>query len=310
MKRISLVIMAAGIGSRYGAGIKQLEAVGADGSIIMDYSVHDAIEAGFNDIIFVIRNDIEDDFMEIIGRRIENIAGHKNVHVYYVKQSLSALPDGFRPPEGRVKPWGTGKAVLSGASLLDNPFAVINADDYYGKEAFQKVADFLRNSNDRNEYCMAGFCLGNTLSDNGSVTRGVCKETRDGYLSSIDEITGVHRDGDRILSDSGALSPDSLVSMNMWGFTREFVPLLEDGFRKFLVRLLEKKTGDTMSDEFLIPVFVSDLLKHRKIRVRVLRSDDQWYGLTFREDVEPVRKAFAHMTEKGIYRQELYSDLD
>ncbi|MCI7469371.1 MAG: nucleotidyltransferase [Lachnospiraceae bacterium] len=310
MKKISLVIMAAGIGSRYGEGIKQLASVGENGNIIMDYSVHDAIEAGFNEIIFVIRKEIEEDFMKIIGRRIEAICDQHNVGVYYVNQSLYNLPKGFSVPEGRTKPWGTGKAVLSGASLLDHSFAVINADDYYGKKAFVSIADFLRSSDTPNEYCMAGFRLGNTLSDNGTVTRGVCQQTDDGCLSGIEEIHDITRNPDGSASSpAGDLPADSLVSMNMWGFKDGFVSLLEEGFRKFLVRLLSRRIGDPMNDEFLIPVFVEDLLRQKKVRVRVLPSDDQWYGITYKEDIPSVRKAFADMTAKGLYRSDLYSDL-
>lgn len=308
MKKISLVIMAAGIGSRYGEGIKQLASVGEDGSIIMDYSVHDAIEAGFNEIIFVIRSEIEDDFMEIIGRRIENVCDRHGVEVYYVKQSLYNLPEGFEVPEGRTKPWGTGKAVLSGASIIDGSFAVINADDYYGKEAFVKVADFLRSSDEPNSYCMAGFRLGNTLSDNGTVTRGVCQQTADGYLSGIEEVHEISKNPDGTASSpKGQLDLDSLVSMNMWGFTKEFIPMLEDGFRKFLMRL--RKAGDPLKDEYLIPVFVEDLLRQKKISVKVLSSDDQWYGITYKEDIVSVKDAFAEMRKKGLYQDDLYSDL-
>ena len=195
MRDISLVIMAAGIGSRFGGGIKQLASVGEDGSIIMDYSVHDAIEAGFDEIIFIIRDEIEKDFMDIIGHRVEKAASARNVRVYYVNQSLTILPKGFTLPDGRTKPWGTGKAVLSASTLLDKPFAVINADDYYGKEAFVQMADFLKNTpeDSRDHYCMAGFLLKNTLSDFGSVTRGICRATDDGFLSGIEETHDVKK---------------------------------------------------------------------------------------------------------------------
>lgn len=307
MKKISLVIMAAGIGSRYGEGIKQLASVGADGSIIMDYSVHDAIEAGFNEIIFVIREEIEEDFMNIIGRRIEDICARHNVDVYYVNQALGNLPEGFSVPEGRTKPWGTGKAVLSGASLLDGPFAVINADDYYGKEAFVKVADFLKNNDKPDEYCMAGFRLGNTLSDNGTVTRGVCQQSSDGDLTQIREIHGISRaDDGSAIYPGGSLDKDSLVSMNMWGFTPQFIPLLEKGFSRFLKRI---GSGDPLTDEFLIPTFVEELLSQGKVRVKVLQSDDQWYGITYKEDIPAVQKAFKELIAKGLYQTDLYSDL-
>lgn len=309
MKKISLVIMAAGIGSRYGDGIKQLATVGENGSIIMDYSIHDAIEAGFNEIIFIIRHEIEEDFMDAIGRRIEMVCNAHNVEVYYVNQSLSNLPSGFTTPTGRTKPWGTGKAVLSGASLLDSPFAVINADDYYGKEAFVKVAQFLRSNSTENVYCMAGFRLGNTLSDFGTVTRGVC-ESDDGYLTGIKEVHDISKSSDGTAeTPDGSLSSDTLVSMNMWGFMPEFVPLLEDGFRKFLVGTIVRGKGDPLKDEFLIPVFVEELLRQDKVRVRVLPTSDQWYGITYKEDMPAVQDAFRKMTEDGKYKADLYSDL-
>ncbi|MQN01740.1 MAG: nucleotidyltransferase [Lachnospiraceae bacterium] len=309
MKDISLVIMAAGIGSRFGEGIKQLSPVGEDGSIIMDYSVHDAIEAGFNEIVFIIRDEIEKDFMDIIGKRVEKMAAKKNVRVYYVKQSLTLLPDGFSLPKGRTKPWGTGKAVLSASTLLDKPFAVINADDYYGKEAFRVVADYLKNVPDGSEghYCMAGFLLKNTLSDFGTVTRGVCAASDDGYLTGIDETHDIEKlpDGGA-KGEHGVLDVNSLVSMNMWGFTPDFMPKLEKGFEDFLDNLLNKGNGDPMKDEFLIPEFVGELLEKKEIDVKVLKSHDTWYGLTYKEDVPAVQASFKKMVEEGIYPSPLY----
>lgn len=304
MKDISLVIMAAGIGSRFGGGIKQLAPVGEDGSIIMDYSVHDAIDAGFNEIIFIIREEIEKDFMEVIGHRIERVASEKNVRIYYVNQSLTLLPEGFTLPAGRTKPWGTGKAVLSASTLLDKPFAVINADDYYGKEAFVQIADFLKNVPEGSEahYCMAGFLLKNTLSDFGAVTRGLSKASSDDYLTGIEETHDIKKlpDG-RAVGENGEVDVDSLVSMNMWGFTPDFVPKLSDGFTEFLDRLFNEKEGDPLKDEYLLPDFIEELLKKKQIDVKVLCSHDTWYGLTYKEDIPSVRAAFKKMVADGIY---------
>ena len=256
--------MAAGIGSRFGGGIKQLASVSEDGSIIMDYSVHDAIEAGFDEIIFIIRDEIEKDFMDIIGHRVEKAASARNVRVYYVNQSLTILPKGFTLPDVRIKPWGTGKAVLSASTLLDKPFAVINADDYYGKEAFVQMADFLKNTpeDSRDHYCMAGFLLKNTLSDFGTVTRGICRATDDGFLSGIEETHDVKKlpDG-KASGEFGEVDVNSLVSMNMWGFTPDFVSKLSDGFVEFLDKTLNRGEGDPMKAEYLLPNFVEELLQ-------------------------------------------------
>ena len=233
MKKTALVVMAAGIGSRFGGGIKQLEPVGPSGEIIMDYSIHDALEAGFNKVVFIIRKDLEKDFKEIIGNRIEKL-----VEVEYAFQELDNLPGGFQNPEGRTKPWGTGQAVLSCKGLLKEPFAVINADDYYGKEAFVKVHDYLVEEHPDNgmlDFCMAGFILGNTLSDNGAVTRGICK-VEHGYLTDVVETSGIEKlqnGGAAVPGEDGKLVPvdaESYVSMNMWGLTPELLDEIEKGF--------------------------------------------------------------------------------
>ena len=311
MRDISLVIMAAGIGSRFGGGIKQLASVGEDGSIIMDYSVHDAIEAGFDEIIFIIRDEIEKDFMDIIGHRIEKAASARNVRVYYVNQSLTILPKGFTLPAGRTKPWGTGKAVLSASTLLDKPFAVINADDYYGKEAFVQMADFLKNTpeDSRDHYCMAGFLLKNTLSDFGSVTRGICRATDDGFLSGIEETHDVKKlPGGKAAGEFGEVDVNSLVSMNMWGFTPDFVSKLSDGFVEFLDKVLNRGEGDPMKAEYLLPNFVEELLQKNEVDVKVLPSKDTWYGLTYKEDIPAVREAFKRMVSSGVYASPLFGD--
>ncbi|MDF2588804.1 MAG: hypothetical protein K0S41_2645 [Anaerocolumna sp.] len=304
MKKTTLVIMAAGLGSRYG-GIKQLEPVGPGGEIIMDYSIYDAIEAGFNKVIFIIRKDLEQDFKEVIGDRIE-----KHIEVEYVFQEIDNLPDGFTKPEDRTKPWGTGQAVLSCFGVLDEPFAVINADDYYGKEAFVKVHDFLINSSentDKYDFCMAGFVLGNTLSDNGTVTRGVCKVNNDGILMDIVETSGIEQKGDiAVAKDSKGeaieLELNSAVSMNMWGFTSDLLQELNTGFVEFLSNI----QGNELKAEYLLPEVVGNLIKSGKAVVHVVRTNDKWFGVTYKEDKEMVVNSFKALVEKGMYPAKLF----
>ena len=229
----ALVIMAAGIGSRYGGGIKQLEPVGANGEIIMDYSIHDALAAGFRKIIFVIRHDIEQDFREVIGDRIEKETAHLGVSFHYAFQELDDLPAGYSLPQGRSKPWGTGQAVLCCKEILDGPFAVINADDYYGKQAFRNLYDFLEENEDECQFCMAGFVLKNTLSDNGAVTRGICQMDEQNYLQTVHETAGIVKTPGGAVAGEEVLDTESLVSMNMWGLTVDFLAMLEEGFHSF-----------------------------------------------------------------------------
>ncbi|MBO5666190.1 MAG: nucleotidyltransferase, partial [Firmicutes bacterium] len=250
-KDITLVIMAAGIGSRYGGGIKQLASVGPSGEIIMDYSVYDALEAGFNKIVFVIRKDLEADFKEIIGNRMEKIC-----HVEYAFQEKDDLPEGFTVPEGRTKPWGTGHAILAVRDLVKEPFAVINADDYYGKSAFRQVYDFLAADHPAGDYCMAGFVLKNTLSDNGTVTRGICQVDENGYLAKVDETRNIRKTGDGAAAENSdgtirTLDVEAHVSMNMWGLTPEFLDVLKEGFPKFL-----QEHGQELKTEYLLPEIV------------------------------------------------------
>jgi NDP-sugar pyrophosphorylase family protein len=299
----SLVIMAAGMGSRYG-GIKQLEPVGPSGEIIMDYSIYDAIEAGFDKVVFIIRKDLEKDFKEIIGNRIEKI-----IKVEYVFQELDQLPSGFAKPEGRTKPWGTGQAVLCCKDVVQGPFAVINADDYYGKEAFKIVYRFLNTDGYRsNQYCMAGFILGNTLSENGAVTRGVCKANSDGMLIDIEETAGIVPEGDHAAAKNSAgeaitIDLNSVVSMNMWGFHPELFQALEHGFVDFL----SKTTDNDLKKEYLLPTVVGDLVKNQAAEVYVLKTMDRWFGVTYKEDKEAVVKSIQKLINKGDYPTKLFA---
>lgn len=297
---VSLVIMAAGIGSRFGGGIKQLTPVGPGGEIIIDYSIHDALEAGFDKIVFIIRKDLEKDFKEIIGNRIEKIC-----KVEYVFQELDMLPEGFEKPADRTKPWGTGQAVLSCRDVVKEPFAVINADDYYGKEAFAKVYQYLSSHGDtKGEYCMAGFILDNTLSDNGTVTRGVCCVDDRENLVRIDETKGIMRNEDGVIRDEAGNSiPDGThVSMNMWGLTPEFIDILDQGFRRFL----EGLDQDDLKSEYLLPTIIGNLLKEKAASVKVLETADKWFGVTYQEDKQTVIDAFHELVDKGVYRSPLY----
>ena len=297
---VSLVIMAAGICSRFGGGIKQLTPVGPGGEIIIDYSIHDALEAGFDKIVFIIRKDLEKDFKEIIGNRIEKIC-----KVEYVFQELDMLPEGFEKPADRTKPWGTGQAVLCCRDVVKEPFAVINADDYYGKEAFAKVYQYLSSHGDtKGEYCMAGFILDNTLSDNGTVTRGVCSVDDRENLVRIDETKGIMRNEDGIIRDEAGNSiPDGThVSMNMWGLTPEFIDILDQGFRSFL----EGLDQDDLKSEYLLPTIIGDLLEKKAASVKVLETADKWFGVTYQEDKQTVIDAFHELVDKGVYRSPLY----
>lgn len=308
--KTTLVIMAAGIGSRFGGGIKQLEPVGAQGEIIMDYSIHDALEAGFNKLVFIIRKDIEEAFREVIGNRIEEVCRKLDVEVGYAFQSLDALPEGIELPAERKKPWGTGQAVLSCKGIVKEPFAVINADDYYGKEAFVKIHDFLIQSDPQHseQLCMAGFVLKNTLSDNGGVTRGICKMDAQGYLTDIVETHNVVKTEEGAEADGTPVDVESLVSMNMWGLTPEFIHVLEKGFAEFFEKI-ETGSGKELKAEYLLPVYIDELLKQGKVSVKVLETADQWFGVTYKEDKETVTASFRELAERGVYQKELFSDL-
>lgn len=305
MKKTALVIMAAGIGSRFGKGIKQLEPVGPNGELIMDYSIHDALKAGFDKIVFIIRKDLEQEFKERIGNRVEKIAP-----VEYVYQELDALPEGFALPEGRKKPWGTGQAVWACRNVVKEPFAVINADDYYGKEAFEKLHGYLAGLKEDQpfDFCMAGFLLANTLSDSGPVTRGVCR-AEDGKLLGVSETYQVKRGEDGKIHGADKegspveLALDSRVSMNMWGLTPEIFGELEKGFAGFLSRL---KKEDVKS-EYLLPEVIDGMIQTGAARVQVLETCGQWFGMTYQEDCQAVREAFGRLIAAGVYPKQLYS---
>ena len=300
--KTTLLIMAAGIGSRFGGGIKQLEPVDDKGHIIMDYSVHDAIEAGFNKVIFIIRRDIEEEFKEVIGDRIAAVCADNGVTVDYAFQDIRDIPGEL--PKDRTKPWGTGQAVLAAKDLITTPFIVINADDYYGKEGFQAVHEYLVNGG---QSCMAGFVLKNTLSDNGGVTRGICKMDADNNLTEVVETKNIVKTADGAEADGVKLDIDSLVSMNMWGLTPEFLNVLEKGF----VAFFEKEVpANPLKAEYLIPIFIGQLLEKGQMAVKVLKTNDTWYGMTYREDVEAVRESFRKMLAEGVYTEELFGDLE
>lgn len=306
MKETALVIMAAGIGSRFGGGIKQLAPVGPSGEIIMDYSIHDALEAGFDKIVFIIRRDLEKDFKEIIGNRIEKIA-----KVEYAYQEIDALPEGYEVPVGRTKPWGTGQAVLMIKGLVDCPFLVINADDYYGKEGFRRIHDYMVNemNGDSEVYdiCMGGFVLENTLSDNGSVTRGACHVDENGYLKNVTETYNIRREGDGLAAEDEQGNPVHVdatqpVSMNMWGLPVSFLNELEKGFPEFLDGL---KEGDIKA-EYLLPKIIDKLVQTGRAKVRVLDTPDKWFGVTYKEDKESVVAAIRGLIDAGVYNEKLF----
>lgn len=313
MKRTSLLIMAAGIGSRFGGGIKQLEPVGLNNELIIDYSIHDAIEAGFNKIIFVIRKDIEEDFKERIGNRIEEVCRPLSVEVLYCFQSIDQIPEGAILPSGRTKPLGTGQAVLVAKDYIKEPVAVINADDYYGKEAFIKLHDWLIEDHKDSEIAMAGFILKNTMSDNGGVTRGICKVSDDRKtVIDIVETKNIVKTKDGVKADGTILNPECFVSMNFWGFpgeedkTPKYIELLEDGFKDFFNNDIKE---NPLKAEYLLPVHIGGLLMAGKCSVEALETRDRWFGVTYKEDKEAVVKSFRELIENGVYNKDLYFDL-
>lgn len=306
--KTTLLIMAAGIGSRFGTGIKQLAKVDSGNHIIMDYSIHDAIEAGFNKIIFVIRKDIEAEFKEVIGDRVEKLCDEHDVEVDYAFQDIKDIPGEL--PEGRIKPWGTGHAVLTAKKLIDTPFAVINADDYYGKEAYKAMHDWLCEEHAENAYAMAGFILKNTLSDNGGVTRGVCK-VADGHTHIINvvETSNITKNGSKAIADGVEIDLESFVSMNFWGFPGNppvYLDVLEKGFEEFFRKDV---VNYPLKAEYLLPTMIGEMLREERCTVKVLPTHDAWYGMTYKEDVASVTESFGKMIRNGKYKEDLYSDL-
>ncbi len=300
---MTLVVMAAGIGSRFGGGIKQLEPVGPNGEIIMDYSVFDALEAGFNKVVFIIRKDIEKDFKEIIGNKIEKIC-----KVEYAFQEIDNLPEGFVKPDDRTKPWGTGQAVLACKGIVNEPFVVINADDYYGKEAFKNVYDYLFEKEDKNDsnFCMAGFILKNTLSDNGGVTRGICELSENNDLINVVETHNILKDENKayVLAENNEkiyLDENAHVSMNMWGLRPKFIEYLDSGFKEFL-----KENINNPKSEYLVPIIIDELLKEKKATVKLLPTNDKWFGVTYKEDKQTVCDAINELIKSGVYKEKLY----
>ncbi len=299
-----LVIMAAGMGSRYG-GLKQLDPVGNHGQLIIDYSIYDAKRAGFETVVFVIKPEIEADFKEAIGDRVSKV-----MDVKYAYQLKEDLPEGYSVPAGRTKPWGTAHAALSVRKLVDGPFAIINADDYYGPEAFQEIYNYLSTHEDGDmyEYVMVGYLLKNTVTENGTVARGVCEETADHFLTQVTERTKIEKgEPPRYTEDDGAtwtdLSADTIVSMNMWGFTRSF---LDEALARFPAFLDKALAENPEKGEYFLPTVVSQLIDEGKARVKVLRSEDKWYGVTYREDKPTVVAAITEKTAAGLYPDRLW----
>lgn len=310
------MVMAAGIGSRYGQGIKQLEKVGPAGEMIIDYSVFDAKEAGFNKVVFIIRRDIEQDFREAIGDRMS-----RSIKVEYAYQEMDNIPEGFTVPEGRVKPWGTGQAVMSIRGIVNEPFCVINADDYYGKEGFRVVHDYMVNhmkadsdgrdetagGHGRYDMCMAGFVLKNTLSENGGVTRGVCTVDNNGMLTDVTETYDIRMQPDGTVTALGEdktpahAQADQLVSMNLWGIPPKYIDSIAEGFVDFM-----KARGSELKSEYLLPSIINDSIRKGEGTVRVLESHDRWFGVTYHEDKEYVVNSIRKLVEDGVYPKNLY----
>ena len=302
----TLIIMAAGIGSRFGTGIKQLAKMAPNGEIIMDFSIYDAKEAGFTKVVFVIRRAIEKEFKEVIGDRLSKV-----MPVEYVYQELEDLPEGYEVPAGRVKPWGTGQAILACMDVVKEPFVIINADDYYGKEAFVKLHDFLisrEHENGKISLAMAGFSLKNTLSENGTVTRGVCVADETEHLVKVIETTEIQMLDGAIRCDNAEveswITPDTMVSMNMWAGYPDFLRYIKDGFPRFLDNLEEHPE----KKEYLLPNIVAELLERKAASVKVLATSDKWIGITYKEDIEPAQDGFRQMITAGLYPENLWTD--
>ena len=299
MKNPELVIMAAGMGSRYG-GLKQIDKVDAQGHIIIDFSILDAYRAGFRDVTFIIKKEIENDFREVMDAHLSG----KDINVKYVYQELDKLPEGYSVPDGRRKPWGTAHALLCCRGVVEAPFAVINADDYYGKNAFKKIYDFLKNTSDdpKYHYAMVGYRIKNTVTEQGTVSRGVCASDENGMLTEIVERTKIGINGNEIYyTEDGndyPLDPETLVSMNLWGFTPSYLDECANRFAKFLDENLPKNPEKC---EFFLPTVVSELISEGKADVKVLDNEDKWYGVTYKEDKDTVVEAFKSLKAAGVY---------
>ena len=300
----TLVLMAAGFGTRFGGGVKQIEPVGPNGEVLMDYAVYDAMRAGFDRVVFILRKDIEDEFRAGIGGRTE-----KKCDVEYVFQELSDLPKGFSVPASRQKPWGTAQAVLACRKVLNAPFCVLNADDFYGPAAYRQVFDYIyspERGSGGMDICMAGYVLGNTLSMSGTVTRGLCSVNDAGILTGITETGGIYLDGDQPCAGKGEalrkLDPASIVSMNIWGFPTAFIPYLEENFVRFLENLTPEQEAKA---EYLLPVLVGDMLGRGEGTVRVLPTNDKWFGMTYAADKLLTQKMVRELVEKGQYPAKL-----
>jgi len=295
-----LVVMAAGLGSRYG-GLKQIEPVTEAGEIILDFSVYDAWKAGFQKVVFIIKEEMEEDFIERVVKPIE-----KYIEVEHVFQDINDLPEGYSVPEGRTRPWGTCHAVMAAAKHISAPFAVINADDYYSKDAFVKVRDFLLSNEGDNEYCMAGYYIENTLSEQGTVTRGICKTDSAGYLTNIEETKNIGWQPDGTISSSQSSEPieiGTVASMNFWGFKPSMIDHIVGRFPNFLNQAFAE---NPLNAEYLLPIEVGNLLKADKISVKVLEATDKWYGITYKEDKHKVHQALESMKKQGEYPTKLW----
>ena len=306
MNKPVLVVMAAGMGSRYG-GLKQIDPVGKHGQLIIDYSIYDAVRAGFETVVFVIKHEIEEAFKEAIGERMEKIC-----NVKYAYQELTDLPEGYSVPEGRSKPWGTCHAILAARKVVDGPFAVVNADDYYGPDAFKTIYDYLSTHSDSEgcyEFSMVGYLLGNTVTEHGHVARGVCVEDENNYLVSVTERTRIEKEGEdaRYTEDDGKtwqpLAGNTIVSMNLWGLSASFMAEAEARFGAFLDKTLAE---NPLKGEYFLPSVISALIEEGKARAKVLRSADRWYGVTYQADKPVVVAAIAEKTAAGIYPDKLW----
>jgi hypothetical protein len=308
MPEPTLVVMAAGMGSRYG-GLKQIDPVGPNDEIIVDYSIYDALRAGFGRVVFVIKEDIEQLFRERVGKVIE-----RQCDTTYVCQRLDDVPEGFEVPPGRHKPWGTGHATLSCRHVVDSPFAVINADDFYGRSSYQTLCDYLRDARDRDgvyDYCMVGYVLGNTLTDHGHVARGVCTVDEDGFLVDVRERTHIERLGQvvRATEDGDTwvdIPAESVVSLNMWGFTPSLLSELDARFRQFL----RENSDNLHGAEFFLPDAVGDLVQEGKARVKILPTSERWFGVTYQQDRLRVKQAILNLVRRGVYPENLWGDVE